>query len=357
VVFANLMVNGKGYGPHPFLLRMRNSDGELLQGISIVDMGGKTVANDLDNARITFSEVFAPRTSMLNRFADMVDGQYTQVGPEPMRIEVIGQRLITGRLAIAESAIVAVRQLFMKTQAYAEEKVVNGIRGPMPLVSLPHLANLFKEADEKLTALETFSASVEARLAMHLRQGTIPDEDLVEAIAVCKVRNIDVATEMEHRLEQEVGSYALMADSGFIYKDMLLCCKFAEGDSRILMQKMARDELKKAQKKGVASLIMKDIITQRDPVLRDKAIKTFHLARALQAASSMAEGFETEWEKVYALADSICDAHIHLRPRGKEVEHILQGHPELMKNLQEPLLVSSDARLRGRRKSRARSYG
>ena len=57
-----------------------------------------------------------------------------------------------------------------------------------------------------------------------LRTGAIPDDNLVEAISVAKIRNIAVATDMQHRLEQEVGSYALMADSGFIYKDMLLCC-------------------------------------------------------------------------------------------------------------------------------------
>ena len=38
----------------------------------------------------------------------------------------------------------------------------------------------------------------------------------------------------------QVGSYALMRDSGFAQTDFLQCCKFAEGDSRILLQKMAR---------------------------------------------------------------------------------------------------------------------
>ena len=46
------------------------------------------------------------------------------------------------------------------------------------------------------------------------------------------------------RLKQEVGSYALMGSSGFKHLDFLNCCKFAEGDSRILMQKMARDRLR-----------------------------------------------------------------------------------------------------------------
>jgi acyl-CoA oxidase len=37
-------------------------------------------------------------------------------------------------------------------------------------------------------------------------------------------------------LKNECGSYALMAKTGFDQMDFLQCCKFAEGDSRILMQ-------------------------------------------------------------------------------------------------------------------------
>ena len=51
-------------------------------------------------------------------------------------------------------------------------------------------------------------------------------------------------------LKQEVGSYALMGDSGFGSMDFLQCCKFAEGDSRVLMLKMARDRLRSFAKEA-----------------------------------------------------------------------------------------------------------
>lgn len=53
-----------------------------------------------------------------------------------------------------------------------------------------------------------------------------------------------------HQLRNEVGSYALMAESGFGQADFLQCCKFAEGDSRILMQKMARDRMRVYEKQA-----------------------------------------------------------------------------------------------------------
>ena len=35
-----------------------------------------------------------------------------------------------------------------------------------------------------------------------------------------------------------------MGDTGFEHSDFLICCKFAEGDSRILELKLARDRVK-----------------------------------------------------------------------------------------------------------------
>ena len=57
----------------------------------------------------------------------------------------------------------------------------------------------------------------------------------------------------------EVGSYALMYGTGFELTDMLLCCKFAEGDSRILQMKLARDRMKQLKKDGAASAFLSAI--------------------------------------------------------------------------------------------------
>jgi acyl-CoA oxidase len=349
VVFANLHdCEGKNHGPHPFLLRMRSGsstdndnvlDAGLTPGITVTDMGRKSIANDLDNARIRFDGVFAPRNSLLNRFCEVTpDGAYRQIGQEKMRIEVIGQRLLTGRLAIAESALVSVRQLFLKAKKYADNKPVNSATGPRPLSGLPHLHKLFCDADDELTRLETFSSSVEARLCACLRSRTIPDANLVEAISVTKIRNIEMATHFEHQLEQELGSYALMAESGFIYKDMLLCCKFAEGDSRILLQKVARDELRRVQKAGMFRLVWRMLFDDDE---FGRAKKAFWLGRALQQAPSMAEGFVNEWEQVYSLANAVCDHHLHHeKPDSKEVSRMLENNPHLLKLTVDPLLVS-----------------
>jgi len=251
VVIADLRLRGKSYGPHAFLMDLRDESGSLLPGIRIEDMGTKTVANDLDNARVWFDNVKLPREALLNRFADVSDsGDYVQVGEERMRIEVIGQRLLTGRQAIAEAAVLCARVLHMKTEEYARGKVCNGIAGETTLAQMPQLRAVFEESYRQLDEITAFAAGVEERLNACLRAGTIPDADLVDAIAVCKIKCIDVAIQRTHALRQEVGSYALMHATGFELADMLLCCKFAVGDSRILQQKLARDRLRRLQKGG-----------------------------------------------------------------------------------------------------------
>ncbi|CAE7938436.1 unnamed protein product, partial [Symbiodinium sp. KB8] len=76
-----------------------------------------------------------------------------------------------------------------------------------------------------------------------LKSGKIPDNKLVEMIAVLKVKAIETSISACFKLKQELGSYALMGGTGFEKLDYLQCCKFAEGDSRILMQKLTRDRL------------------------------------------------------------------------------------------------------------------
>jgi len=48
---------------------------------------------------------------------------------------------------------------------------------------------------------------------------------------------------------------------------MLLCCKFAEGDSRILQQKLTRDRLKAMQKGGAAAVLGGLLTSERAEVL------------------------------------------------------------------------------------------
>ena len=70
VVIADMIVGGQSAGPHGFVMDFRVG-GKLVEGVTIGDMGMKSVGNDLDNAWIAFEGVKLPKTALLNRYTDI----------------------------------------------------------------------------------------------------------------------------------------------------------------------------------------------------------------------------------------------------------------------------------------------
>jgi acyl-CoA oxidase len=69
----------------------RSEDGTLLGGITIEDMGRKTVGNDLDNVSIHFNKVELPRSAMLSKFAEIDEnGEYKLLVPGIKPFDMIG---------------------------------------------------------------------------------------------------------------------------------------------------------------------------------------------------------------------------------------------------------------------------
>ena len=216
VVFADLLVGGVSVGPHAFLLRTRDNDGRAVPGVSLKDMGEKTTGNDLDNASIAFHDVWLPRASLLDRHCDVTwDGRYCLESPDaPTNMELIGQRLFTGRVAVAQGAHEFRRALFRRTRAATDAKPCwapggdDGGAKTLALSRVPQLRALYDAAEASEERTGRFLAEVEAKLCDVLRRGGRPDAGLVEAVAAAKVSAVDEAIEYCHRLRQEVGSYA-----------------------------------------------------------------------------------------------------------------------------------------------------
>jgi len=290
VVVATLIVKGKSYGPHAFVMEMRR-DGQLVDGVTVEDMGNKTIGNDLDNARVSFSKVWLPRSALLDRYAGIEKGEYVQHQPGTSNMDMIGQRLYTGRAVIASSTLVFARTLYKTAREYADNKRCWHPKGSIMLSEIPQLSFLYKEADEKLGKVEALRDQVEARLCECLKSEKIPDAKLVEMVAALKVKAIEASINLCFRLKQELGSYALMGGTGFEKMDYLQCCKFAEGDSRILMQKIARDRLQAFSKK-------------QEGTARESEI-CFKLGQALMAGGKAA--WNENWKDVYGLADAVID--------------------------------------------------
>ncbi|KAI5197545.1 acyl-CoA oxidase [Aureobasidium subglaciale] len=72
VVMAQLYINKKPYGPHPFVVQIRDLKTHLpLPNIHIGDIGPKFGYNTMDNGFLLFNKVKIPHISMLGRFSSV----------------------------------------------------------------------------------------------------------------------------------------------------------------------------------------------------------------------------------------------------------------------------------------------
>jgi acyl-CoA oxidase len=290
VTVATLIVNGKSKGPHAFIMELRRN-GKLMPGVGAEDMGDKTIGNDLDNARISFDQVWLPKSALLDRYCGIEQGEYVQRQAGVANMDMIGQRLYTGRAVIAGSTLVFARTLYRTAREYTDKKNCWNPKGATLLSDIPQLKFLYEEADQAFSRVECLRNAVESRLCECLRSETLPDADVVQMIAAYKVKAIETAISFCFRLKQELGSYALMGGTGFEKMDYLQCCKFAEGDSRILMQKIARDRLQAFSKNRSGKPREVEICSE--------------LGGALMKGGKKA--WDSNWRLVYDLADAVIE--------------------------------------------------
>ena len=360
VVVADLLVDAKSVGPHAFLVTLRDSRGRPSKGVTLEDMGEKTTGNDLDNASVAFGDVWLERAALLDKHCDVFSaptvssslnrkqGRTARGGPlrgvyvereggaprgkrRLTNMDRIGQRLFTGRVAVAQGAHEFRALLFRRTRGATDAKPCwvpadktkpaseRASTQHRSLSDVPQLRKLYAEEERRSSRTRAFLEAVESALCASLAARRRPEASLVEAVAAAKVRAVDEAIEMTHRLRQEVGSYALMAGTGFEHTDFLQCCKFAEGDSRVLMMKMARDRVGalaggRAGGENQAASIFAS---------RREAEAAAALAEALKAAasrgSSPAEAWDEVSESAYALAAIAIEEIVQkwLEPRAK----------------------------------------
>ncbi|MFB6344554.1 MAG: acyl-CoA oxidase, partial [bacterium] len=64
-VFAQLETDGENYGVHPFLVRIRDENGNTVDKVRLEDSGHKMGLNGVDNGKIWFDKVRIPRENML----------------------------------------------------------------------------------------------------------------------------------------------------------------------------------------------------------------------------------------------------------------------------------------------------
>jgi acyl-CoA oxidase len=100
VVMAQLIIAGKSYGPHPFVVQIRDlKTHEPLENIHVGDIGPKFGYNTMDNGFLLFNKVKIPHQNMLARFS-RVDPQTNKY------MRPASPSLVYGTLTYVRSTIV-----------------------------------------------------------------------------------------------------------------------------------------------------------------------------------------------------------------------------------------------------------
>ncbi|MBZ4043995.1 acyl-CoA dehydrogenase family protein [Flavobacterium hibisci] len=154
-VFAKLVIDGHDYGVNAFVVPLRDTNGNVLNGITIGDCGHKMGLNGVDNGTIRFNNVVIPKENMLDRFASVNDkGEFESPIPSDNRrfFTMLGT-LVGGRIGIPRSALAAAKSGLTIAIRYSDQRRQFGPEGgsEVPILNyrmhqrrlIPHLAKTY----------------------------------------------------------------------------------------------------------------------------------------------------------------------------------------------------------------------
>ncbi|PWY96177.1 fatty-acyl coenzyme A oxidase [Aspergillus sclerotioniger CBS 115572] len=274
VVMAQLYINGKNYGPHPFVVQIRDMEThQPLENVYVGDIGPKFGYNTMDNGFLLFNKVKIPHVNMLARFSriDKETNQYMRPA---------SPSLIYGTLTWVRSNIVlqsggvlargvtiatrycAVRQQFQdrdSTGNAGENQVINYKMVQIRL--LPLLASmyalhftgrgmmrLYQENQNRMKAAAQAAQEKRGAGPEELRAGADLLADLHATSCGLKALASTTAGEGLEVCRRACGGHGYSSYSGIgpWYSDYLPTLTW-EGDNYMLTQQVARYLLKSAR--------------------------------------------------------------------------------------------------------------
>jgi acyl-CoA oxidase len=241
-VFAQLEIDGEGYGVHAILVPVRDHEGQILAGVHIEDCGEKLGLNGVDNGRLWFDKVRVPRENLLDRFAQVAaDGTYTSpiVSPSRRFFTMLGT-LVGGRVSVALGALSATKSALTIAVRYAVRRRQFGATGELETVILDYLTHQRRLLPRLAT---TYALDFALKHLSHQYiEGDDEDRREVEALAAgLKAFSTWHATETIQTCREACGGQGYLAINRLaaLKADTDVFSTF-EGDNFVLMQLLAK---------------------------------------------------------------------------------------------------------------------
>lgn len=289
-VMAQLYVNGKNQGPHPFIVPIRDmKTHKPLPGVIVGDLGPKFGYNTMDNGFMQFNKVRIPHINMLAKFAGVDRNTGTYQKPPNSKLAygtmtwVRSQIVMHARLVAARAATIAIRYCAVRRQ-FQDNDAVNQIGETQVLDYvtvqyrlLPVLAQAFalhymgKQMFNLYEANTTAMSKGNFELLADLHAGSSGLKSISTTMAA-------LALETCRRCCGGHG-YSMFSGLGSAYQDYLPEVTW-EGDNFMLTQQVARYLLKTARyvfvnkgnvKKSASNPTIEYLVNyQKDPFFKVK---------------------------------------------------------------------------------------
>ncbi|MEM7051107.1 MAG: acyl-CoA dehydrogenase [Acidobacteriota bacterium] len=244
-VFAQLEIDGEGYGVHAFVVPIRDSEGRPMPGVTISDCGEKLGLNGVDNGRLMFDHVRVPRQDLLDRFAQVsAAGEYTSpiVSPSKRFFTMLGT-LVGGRVSVARAALSAAKVGLAIAVRYGERRRQFGAPGEAEIKLLDYRTHQRRLMPLLATAYACHFGL--DHLVEEFADSEVEDRRAVESLAAgLKAFATWYATETLQTCREACGGQGYLAVNRFadLKADSDIFTTF-EGDNTVLLQLLAKSLL------------------------------------------------------------------------------------------------------------------
>lgn len=223
---------------------------KVSEGVFIEDMGVKLGLDPIDNGRLTFKHVKIPRENMLNKLADVTpEGKFVCDIPKVSnRFFKVADRLLSGRLCISAMCLSGTKQTIYHALRYSQQRLAVGPSGKSdtPIMSYQLQQNALLPLLAKTIVLN-FGYNKAKDIFANPAEREHEQVKIFCAVKCVVSWNLEIVGTL---CRERCGGGSYLTSS--IIPDGIVGAHSgmtAEGDNRVLMQKVVKDIMADMQKK------------------------------------------------------------------------------------------------------------